>query len=1189
MENRVNLNPLSGQGQRTGPPPGVVNGGSTPPPLPKDDVRLGESSAAPPAAPQKQMVRPSNRVVAEYTRFQEGLVLRASVPGGPGHLLPVPLFINAFTDSQGKTTIRAARADQPEQPLQAGRSGDGRIYIELEQGAPLAVFNDKDLSFGLSSPVQAGQGGAYFRPMEQTIEPDGNQRILLNQNVGPVDGRRNQAQTFTEILQDAAGLRAAEVKYSGPAGQSAPKTTGLSAYGSGRTEYQREARELADGAVEVKNAGVMKQLGNFWKAGWGFNLASAMSGPAPHVFVPFSRMDPAQLFPGLVAARQAAPPPPPPVERASATEPPPLVQPAPPPVPVQSAPQPVATGDATGGKPAPAEKPVQAQVLEQAEQKLPTPAELQDLSRELQAQQESIFASLASDADRQRVVQLQAELKPGLKEQAQKIGLSFSEQQLDAVAHSQALAGWANTRYDELGRDKADPAVTTKLLQIYKADEAIRQVESDLAALAANPNLAVAPEAAAAQANPGIAALQKLPTLENGYTQAHAQRAIDLLALPVAMKLGLNAEQLQSLEDARGLYDIGKTLWPERMFDPQLKYGDAEKALMKDHVRQEKIGAVLDGLNLPGGVRDVILNHHERPDGKGYPRGLKAGQISKVALIASAADALEAMTNPRTNRAGDRDVQGQVMDLDKAVQRMREGAGTQFDAKVVDAMLSRDVLEPLLGKAVEDGRYSKQAVDSFLDRLGPGQTAAADSPAAAGTPAAAASVGAAALEKLQNLENGYTRTHSFRALDLYGLPVARKLGLNEEQTQALADARGLHDIGKTLWPEKMFDPKLRYGDEERALMKDHVREEKVGPILDSLGIYPAVQDIVLNHHERPDGKGYPRGLKAGEISTPALIAAAVDAFDAMTSPRTNRAGDRDVQGQVMSLEKATGILKRGAGTEFDAAVVDALLSKDVLGPALQKAVQEGRYEQAAVDDFLARFDQIKAAPPPPPLGKAALEKLAGLEGGYTQAHAQRSVVFYALPIAKKLGMSDEQMEALYDSRNIYDVGKILWPDKMFDPTLRYGDEEKAIMKDHVREERVGPVLDSLKVYPLVRETVLNHHERPDGRGYPRGLQAGQIPQTALVLAAADAFDAMTSPRTNRAGDRDVQGQVMGLEKAAGILRKGAGTEFDAAVVEALLSRDVLSGALAKAVQDGRYDQAAVDEFLARLDAPKTPA
>ena len=137
------------------------------------------------------------------------------------------------------------------------------------------------------------------------------------------------------------------------------------------------------------------------------------------------------------------------------------------------------------------------------------------------------------------------------------------------------------------------------------------------------------------------------------------------------------------------------------------------------------------------------------------------------------------------------------------------------------------------------------------------------------------------------------------------------------------------------------------------------------------------------------------------------------------------------------------------------------------------------------------------------------------------------------------------------------IAERLKPEKLFE-NRRLEKDEFEQMKDHVRQDKIGAILDDLKVSPGVREIVLNHHERPDGKGYPSGLSGENIPPLARIVAVADAFDAMTSPRFNREGDREVDGQAMKLDKAVSILRGRSLLEF----VAPLLFGTILSSAIA---------------------------
>jgi HD-GYP domain-containing protein (c-di-GMP phosphodiesterase class II) len=104
------------------------------------------------------------------------------------------------------------------------------------------------------------------------------------------------------------------------------------------------------------------------------------------------------------------------------------------------------------------------------------------------------------------------------------------------------------------------------------------------------------------------------------------------------------------------------------------------------------------------------------------------------------------------------------------------------------------------------------------------------------------------------------------------------------------------------------------------------------------------------------------------------------------------------------------------------------------------------------------------------------------------------------------------------------------------------DEEWAEMRRH---PEIGARILGSSEFDDLREWVLSHHERPDGRGYPRGLRGEDMTLEAKILAVADAYEAMTSDRVYR--------PAIGREAAREELRRGSGSQFDPLVVEAFLA------------------------------------
>ena len=159
----------------------------------------------------------------------------------------------------------------------------------------------------------------------------------------------------------------------------------------------------------------------------------------------------------------------------------------------------------------------------------------------------------------------------------------------------------------------------------------------------------------------------------------------------------------------------------------------------------------------------------------------------------------------------------------------------------------------------------------------------------------------------------YTRGHCESVSNL-AVQVAKRLGMDSNALEEMQYAALLHDVGKIGIPDGILLKPGKLLPEEFAIIQRH---SSIGS--DIVKRVPSLQHIapiVLHHHERIDGSGYPNGQAGDEISLPARIIGAVDAFDAMTSMRPYR--------DAMPMEFAINELHRGAGTHFDADVVQVL-------------------------------------------------------------------------------------------------------------------------------------------------------------------------------------------------------------------------------------------------------------------------
>jgi diguanylate cyclase (GGDEF)-like protein len=160
---------------------------------------------------------------------------------------------------------------------------------------------------------------------------------------------------------------------------------------------------------------------------------------------------------------------------------------------------------------------------------------------------------------------------------------------------------------------------------------------------------------------------------------------------------------------------------------------------------------------------------------------------------------------------------------------------------------------------------------------------------------------------------------------------------------------------------------------------------------------------------------------------------------------------------------------------------------------------------------------------------------------YTQGHA-REVAELALHVGRELGMRDEELRVLELAGMFHDIGKIGLSSDIINKPSALNDEEMAAMRRHpeIGEQILAPVQFLQPVRPIVRSC----HERWDGRGYPDGLAGEDIPLSARIIFACDAYHAMTSDRSYR--------KALPEEEAIRRLRDASGTQFDPTVVRAFL-------------------------------------
>ena len=173
----------------------------------------------------------------------------------------------------------------------------------------------------------------------------------------------------------------------------------------------------------------------------------------------------------------------------------------------------------------------------------------------------------------------------------------------------------------------------------------------------------------------------------------------------------------------------------------------------------------------------------------------------------------------------------------------------------------------------------------------------------------------------------------------------------------------------------------------------------------------------------------------------------------------------------------------------------------------------------------------------------SIQMLAGAvdeKDPYTRGHSDR-VTRYSMLIAKELGMSEEFQETVRVAAQLHDVGKIGIEDRILKKPGALTAEEFDVMKTHTTKGAniLRPVAQLKEMIPGIEL----HHESLDGRGYPHGLKADEIPLLPRIIAVADTFDALTTNRPYQ--------QARSSEEALGVIRSLSGKRLDPAAVTAL--------------------------------------
>lgn len=174
-----------------------------------------------------------------------------------------------------------------------------------------------------------------------------------------------------------------------------------------------------------------------------------------------------------------------------------------------------------------------------------------------------------------------------------------------------------------------------------------------------------------------IAALAATVEMRDLYTAGH-QKRVAHLAVAMAKEMKLSEKQIEGIHLAGIVHDVGKIQIPAEILSKPGRLSEIELSMIKQHPLSGY--EILKGIDFPWPIAQIVLQHHERMDGSGYPQGLKGDAILLESRIIAVADVVEAMASHRPYRP--------ALGIDMALEEVSQFRGTKYDAQAVDACVA---------------------------------------------------------------------------------------------------------------------------------------------------------------------------------------------------------------------------------------------------------------------------------------------------------------------------------------------------------------------------------------------------------------------------------------------------------------------------------------------------------------------
>jgi HD-GYP domain-containing protein (c-di-GMP phosphodiesterase class II) len=305
-----------------------------------------------------------------------------------------------------------------------------------------------------------------------------------------------------------------------------------------------------------------------------------------------------------------------------------------------------------------------------------------------------------------------------------------------------------------------------------------------------------------------------------------------------------------------------------------------------------------------------------------------------------------------------------------------------------------------------------------------------------------------------------------------------------------------------------------------------IRCDRGAEIVRQLSFGAGVAEAVRTLEEHWDGHGHPRGLKGDQIPIAARVLGLSQILEVFAAEGGPAAG--------------LALVRRRSGKWFDPTVVEACRGLES---------QLARWSAMTTRQLRAEVSRSEPGQASVLAGQTTLKRVAQVFAGivdakspYTGAHSAR-VAEVAVAVARELGWSQELVEETRSAGLLHDIGKLSVPNSILDKPGALEPPEWEIMRMHaLYTERI---LEHVKGFEWLAFASAAHHERMDGSGYCRGLEADQLPELSRVLAVADVYDALSTVRPYR--------HALSQPEVFAIMDRDADKGFSGECLEALKS------------------------------------